>query len=138
MRSGFVSGVAAIFIAVLLVAESAGPHHPPRLFGRSKRSTLTGTVKEVSWENPPPAIQLSVPNGKGGVDTWGVEMNSPNNLVKQGWKSNTVKFGDKVSVVVNPLRAGEHGGLFVSIKLADGRVLGDKWTEDIESKGVVG
>jgi len=43
-----------------------------------------------------------------------------------------------VSVVVNPLRTGEHGGIFVSIKLADGRVLGDKWTEDIESKGVVG
>ena len=38
----------------------------------------------------------------------------------------------------NPLRAGEHGLLFLSIKLPDGRVLGDKWTEDIESKGVVG
>ena len=67
-----------------------------------------------------------------------VEMNSPNNLVKQGWKATILKGGDKVSVVINPLRTGEHGGSFVSIKLPDGRVLGDKWTEDIESKGVVG
>ena len=74
---------------------------------------------------------------QGKTEIWGVEMNSPNNLVKQGWRSNIVKAGDKVSVVVNPLRSGERGGAFVAIKLADGRVLGDKWTEDIESKGVV-
>jgi hypothetical protein len=138
MKLGFVSGVAAVAVAMLLVAGSAVAHHSPVMFDRAKRVTLTGTVKEFSWTNPHASIQLSVPNAKGVVEMWGVEMNSPNNLVKQGWKSNTVKLGDKVSVVVNPLRAGEHGGLFVSIKLADGRVLGDKWTEDIETKGVVG
>jgi len=137
MKKGFVSSVAVV-IVVLLVAGSAAAHHSPVQFDRTKRVTLTGTVKEFSWTNPHASIQLSVPNAKGVAETWGVEMNSPNNLVKQGWRSTTVKFGDKVSVVVNPLRTGEHGGIFVSIKLADGRVLGDKWTEDIESKGVVG
>jgi len=135
MKKGFVSGVALL---VLLVAGSALAHHSPVQFDRTKRVTITGTVKEFNWTNPHASIQLLVPNGKGVAETWGVEMNSPNNLVKQGWKSNILKFGDKVSVVVNPLRTGEHGGIFVSIKLADGRVLGDKWTEDIESKGVVG
>jgi hypothetical protein len=138
MKKGFVSGVAATVAVVLLVAGPAFAHHSPVMFDRSKRVTLTGTVKEFAWTNPHASIQLSVPNAKGVVETWGVEMNSPNNLVKQGWKSNIVKFGDKVSVVINPLRTGEHGGIFVSIKLPDGRVLGDKWTEDIESKGVVG
>jgi len=137
MKKGFVSGL-TVGIIVLLVAGSALAHHSPVQFDRTKRVTLTGTVKEFSWTNPHASIQLSVQNPKGGVETWGVEMNSPNNLVKQGWKSNIIKFGDKVSVVVNPLRTGEHGGIFVSIKLPDGRVLGDKWTEDIESKGVVG
>jgi hypothetical protein len=135
MKKGFVSGVALL---VLLVAGSALAHHSPVQFDRTKRVTITGTVKEFNWTNPHASIQLLVPNAKGVAETWGVEMNSPNNLVKQGWKSNILKFGDKVSVVVNPLRTGEHGGIFVSIKLADGRVLGDKWTEDIESKGVVG
>jgi len=123
---------------VLLVAGSVFAHHSPVMFDRSKKQTITGTVKEFVWTNPHASIQLEVANAQGQTEVWGVEMNSPNNLVKQGWKSNILKFGDKVSVVVNPLRTGEHGGIFVSIKLADGRVLGDKWTEDIESKGVVG
>ena len=122
----------------LLTAGSAAAHHSPVMFDRARRQTLTGTVKQFAWTNPHASIQLEVPSDQGKPDVWGVEMNSPNNLVKQGWRSNSVKFGDKVSVVVNPLRSGEHGGAFVSIKLADGRVLGDKWTEDIESKGTVG
>ena len=89
------------------------------------------------WTNPHASIQVEV-KGAQGPEVWGIEMNSPNNLVKQGWKSTILKGGDKVSVVGNPLRAGEHGLLFLSIKLPDGKVLGDKWTEDIESKGVAG
>lgn len=122
---------------LLLAAGTAAAHHSPVMFDRSKRVTLTGTVKEFAWMNPHSSIQLEVRNEQGGIDVWGVEMNSPNNLVRQGWKSNLIKGGDKVSIVINPLRSGEHGGAFVSIKLPDGRVLGDKWTEDIESKGVV-
>ena len=128
--------VAAVW--VLLAAGSAFAHHSPVMFDRDKKVTISGTVKEFSWVNPHASIQLEVKNAQGGVEVWGVEMNSPNNLVKQGWKSTVLHGGDRVSIVINPLRTGEHGGAFVSIKLADGRVLGDKWTEDIESKGVVG
>jgi hypothetical protein len=128
--------VAAVW--VLLVAGSVFAHHSPVMFDRSKKQTITGAVKEFVWTNPHASIQVEVVNAQGATEVWGVEMNSPNNLVKQGWKSTTLKGGDKVSVVGNPLRAGEHGLLFLSIKLADGKILGDKWTEDIESKGVVG
>jgi hypothetical protein len=130
--------VAVVSAAVLFVAGTAAAHHSPVMFDRSKRQTLVGTMKEFAWTNPHASIQLEVASAEGKTEVWGVEMNRPNNLVKQGWRSNSVKFGDKVSIVVNPLRSGEHGGAFVSIKLADGRILGDKWTEDIESKGVVG
>jgi len=130
--------IAAAAVWVLLAAGSVLAHHSPVMFDRSKKQTINGTVKEFIWTNPHASIQVDVVNAQGVSETWGVEMNSPNNLVKQGWKSTILKGGDKVSVVGNPLRAGEHGLLFLSIKLPDGRVLGDKWTEDIESKGVVG
>ena len=126
--------VAAVW--VLLVA-SVVAHHSPVMFDRSKKQTITGTVKEFSWTSPHASIQVEVAGAKG-PEIWGVEMNSPNNLVKQGWKSTILKGGDQVSVVGNPLREGEHGLLFLSIRLPNGKVLGDKWTEDIESKGVVG
>src|SRR5205085_6108691 len=114
-----------------LFAASLAAHHSPVMFDRSKKQAITGTVKEFVWTNPHASIQVEVVNAKGATEVWGVEMNSPNNLVKQGWKSTILKGGEKVSVVINPLRTGEHGGAFVSIKLPDGRVLGDKWTEDI-------
>jgi hypothetical protein len=50
-------------------------------------------------------------------------MNSPQNLIRLGWKRITIKSGDKVSVVVHPLRDGKPGGSFVSITLPDGRTL---------------
>ena len=135
MKKPVVTGAA---VWVLLVAGSVFAHHSPVMFDRSKKTTISGTVKEFVWTNPHASIQVEVVNAAGATEVWGVEMNSPNNLVKQGWKSTILKGGDKVSVVINPLRTGEHGGAFVSIKLPNGRVLGDKWTEDIESKGVVG
>ena len=54
---------------------------------------------------------------------WGVELTSPTYLVRAGWKSNTIKPGDKVTVVVNPVRSGEPAAIFVSLTLADGRTL---------------
>jgi len=134
MKRSLIVGVSAV---LLLVAGAASAHHSPILFDRTKKVALSGTVAEFAWMNPHASIQLDVPNSTGGKDRWGVEMNSPNNLVKDGWKSTLLKAGDKVTVVVNPLRSGERGGIFVSIKLADGRVFGDKWTEEIESKGTV-
>jgi hypothetical protein len=99
------------------------------MFDRSVTRTLVGTVVEFAWTNPHSSIQLDVPNGSGGSDRWGVEMGSPNSMVKNGWRSSSVKFGDKVTVVVNPLKSGEFGGIFVSITLPDGKRLGGRATD---------
>jgi hypothetical protein len=50
-------------------------------------------------------------------------MNPPPFLIRAGWKSSSLKAGDKVSVTLNPIRSGDPGGIFVSVTLADGRVL---------------
>jgi hypothetical protein len=113
---------AAVLTAVATVALSA--HHSPVMFDRSVRKTLVGTVVEFAWMNPHASIQLDVPNDGGGTDRWGVELGSPNSMVRNGWRSSLLKPGDKVTVVVNPLKSGELGGIFVAITLADGRTLG--------------
>ena len=117
---------ASIVMAVATVALSA--HHSPVMFDRSVRKTLVGTVVEFAWTNPHASIQLDVPNEAGGTDRWGVELGSPNSMVRTGWRSSSVKAGDKVTVVVNPLKSGEFGGIFMSITLADGRTLGGNAT----------
>lgn len=115
--------LAACLGAFLLLAASASAHHSFAMFDRSKEMTLVGVVAEFQWTNPHSWIELDVPNENGGRDKWSIELNSPNNLSRQGWKSNSIKPGDKISVVIWPLRSGEKGGLFISLTLPDGQVL---------------
>jgi Family of unknown function (DUF6152) len=60
-----------------------------------------------------------------GTVLWRIELNSPNNLRRQGWKPDSIKANDHIKVVVHPLRDGSLGGLFMSGTLADGSVLGE-------------
>jgi hypothetical protein len=106
-------------------AAQAVAHHSFAMFDQARQVPLKGTVKEFQWTNPHAFIELSVPNAKGVAETWSVELNSPNNLKRQGWKPATLKAGDQVTVVINPLRDGTKGGLFVSVTLPDGSTLGD-------------
>jgi hypothetical protein len=115
---------AAALVAAVVVTGSAVAHHSFAMFDRDKEVTLNGTVREFQWTNPHAFIEVEVAEG-GKVEKWSVEMNSPNNLTRQGWKSSMLKTGDKVSVTMNPLRDGKKGGLFVAITLADGKVIKD-------------
>ena len=122
------STLACVSVVIAALTVSLSAHHSPVMFDRSVRKTLVGTVVEFAWMNPHASIQLDVPNESGGMDRGGVEMGSPNSMVRNGWRSSLLKPGDKVSVVVNPLKSGELGGIFVSITLADGRTLGGNAT----------
>jgi hypothetical protein len=59
------------------------------------------------------------------VDHWSLECNSPNNLARQGWKSTSLKPGDKITVTFYPLKSGEKGGLFKILTLENGQVLSE-------------
>jgi len=113
---------------VLLVASVAPvlAHHSPAAFDRTKEVKLVGTVKEFRWQNPHTWIEVIVADEKGKDVIWGVELTSPTYLIRAGWKSNIIKPGDKVTVVVNPVRSGEPSGIFRSLTLADGRVLTER------------
>ncbi|HEX4025380.1 MAG TPA: DUF6152 family protein [Steroidobacteraceae bacterium] len=100
-------------------------HHSFAMFDQTQRVALHGTVRQFQWTNPHSWIYLDVPGPGGASHSWQVELNSPNNLKRQGWRSDAMKPGDQVTVVINPLRDGRKGGLFVSATLANGTVLGD-------------
>jgi len=106
-------------------------HHSFAMFDQGKEVTLVGTVKEFQWTNPHAFIHVEVAQGpEAGV--WDIELNSPNNLKRQGWKPSSVKPGDKVTLLANPLRdMSQHkGGLFIAVTLPDGTVLGDQTRAD--------
>jgi hypothetical protein len=118
--------LASVCAAALLTGSVAFAHHSAAGIDRNQSKTITGVVKEFRWGNPHAWIDLDVPNDKGAVDTWSIEMTSPTFLLRAGWKSSTIKAGEKLSVTVRPFRDGTPGGLFVSVTLPDGRVMTER------------
>lgn len=125
MMKTVVAGCLAAAVLCMGLASTAFAHHSFAMFDQSKKVPLVGTVRDFQWTNPHAFIIIDVPDATGHVFTWKVELNSPNNLKRQGWHSHVMKAGDKVTVVINPLRDGAKGGLFISATLPDGKVLGD-------------
>jgi hypothetical protein len=120
------TGVGYVAALVLLVVAPALAHHSPAAFDRTKQESLTGTVKEFRWQNPHSWILLEVADETGEAVVWSVEMTSPTYLVRAGWRSNTIKPGDTITVTVNPVRSGEPSGMFVSLRLEDGQELTER------------
>jgi hypothetical protein len=114
----------ALSAALLVASAPAWVHHSGAMFDSGKEQTLVGTITEYNWVNPHSSFKVSVQEADGKDVVWAIEMNAPQNLVRQGWKRTTLKSGDKVTVVVHPLRDGKPGGSFVAITLADGTKLG--------------
>jgi hypothetical protein len=114
-------------MALMVAAAAVQAHHSFAMFDQTQRVTIKGTVTDFQWTNPHAFIHLDVAAASGKTENWEIELNSPNNLKRQGWKSTSVKTGDKVTLITNPLRdMSEHkGGLFISLTLADGTVLGE-------------
>ena len=110
-------------LALVFAAAPAWAHHSFTMFDSTKMVTLTGTIKEFQWTNPHTFTWIDVPNPSGGVDTWAIEGMSPNYLGRRGWTKNTLKPGDKVSIVILPLKDGSKGGTFLRCTLADGTVM---------------
>jgi hypothetical protein len=118
------SAIFAATAAVMIIAGAAQAHHSGAMFDRTKQMTITGTVKEFNWTNPHASFAVEVMKPDGAGELWAVEMNSPNNLVREGWTRSTIKAGDKVSALINPLRDGKPGGVYVGITLPSGKYIG--------------
>jgi len=111
-------------ILTLSLAVSLLAHHSAAGVDQTKTVTHEGVVKHFSWANPHSYLEIEVINAKGVPEIWNLEMMPPTYLVRAGWTSKSVKVGDKVSFTARPMRNGDPGGLFVSIKLPDGKTLG--------------
>jgi hypothetical protein len=111
--------------AALIGLPSLMAHHSFAMFDQTKQVTLTGNVTEFQWTNPHAYIEIDVPDEKGVIKHWSVEMGSPSILMQSGWKFKDLKHGDKITVKLSPLRDGKPGGLLVQATLPDGRVLGN-------------
>ncbi|PYQ69826.1 MAG: hypothetical protein DMG04_26790 [Acidobacteria bacterium] len=122
MRTKF-AGIAAA-IGFFLATGTAIAHHSfAAEFDANRAVNLKGVVTKIEWMNPHTYFYLDVTEGDKVVN-WGMEMGSPNGLMRQGWTRNTLKVGDQVSVEGSQAKDGSHvGNARVVILTATGKRL---------------
>ncbi len=115
------SSLAALMAAFCLLAPAGAAlaHHSFAMFDRSRPTTVSGTVKEFQWTNPHVWIQILV-SGPDGEEEWGVECTSTNFMRRMGWSKESLKPGDRITIVIYPLKDGSKGGQFARLTALNG------------------
>lgn len=113
-----------VLLSLFLLSPLAFSHHSSSGIDPNGSVTVTGTVKEFKWGNPHSWIELEVVNDEGVTEIWNFEMNPPMYLMRDGFTRFSLKPGDKVDVTARPFFDGRPGGIYMSVKLPDGTVLG--------------
>jgi hypothetical protein len=105
------------------LAAPALAHHSFAMFDAKKTNTLAGTVKEFEWINPHVWLHLTAAGNDGKPVTWSFEAGGPGQLTVVGWKPDTLKPGDKITLGFHPLKDGSYGGQLLTVSFPDGKTL---------------
>jgi hypothetical protein len=118
MRAKFFLIIAGL--GMILAGRYAVAHHSfAAEFDSTKPFKFTGTVTEVKWMNPHTFFYIDVVDEKTKkVTNWGMEMGSPNILMRNGWRRDTMKVGDVVIVEGSKAKDGTPTGNARSVVLA--------------------
>jgi DNA/RNA endonuclease YhcR with UshA esterase domain len=112
-----------IVVGIILAGHPLPAHHAGATkYDEKKPVTLKGTVTKVEWMNPHVYYYIDVKDSSGKVQNWAVEGAPPNVLYRRGWKKDSLKAGDVVTVEgFLPRQAGLHDINGRTVTLADGR-----------------
>lgn len=100
--------IAALAVLLTAVVIPSFAHHSfSAEFDLNRKITLTGVVTKVEWTNPHTYFYVDVPEG-GKVINWALETAGPNTLYRQGWRRDSLKVGDHVTVTAYRARDESH------------------------------
>ena len=112
--------VLVTFALAVCAATVAHAHHSSAMYDQEKTLTLRGVVTQLRWTSPHVNVSVLADPGRGQAGVaWVLEATSPGNLMRAGWTRTSIKVGDRVSVLVAPLRDGTHGGWCRGVTLVD-------------------
>jgi hypothetical protein len=117
-----IAGLLAVAAVVAAAALCAEAHHSFAMFDQEKMITVSGTLKEFEFTNPHCWLHVNVVDPvTGRAVEWAFEMGSVGQIAAQGWKADTVKPGDKITIDAHPMKDGSRGGQYQAARLSDGR-----------------
>jgi hypothetical protein len=116
---GLAAGAALLAWGLPVLAHHSGA----AVFDNTKKIDLTGVVTKVEWVNPHAHFYIDVKDSAGKVTNWNLELASPSILVRNGWKRNSIKEGDTVTVTGSHARDNSNFGIAQTIVFPDGHKL---------------
>ena len=115
-------GLGLVFgLAILMVKPLIAHHSFDAEYDSKKLMTVTGYVTKLDWVNPHAWIFLDVKDDAGNVTSWACELGSPNLLMRNGWKRESLKTGDSVVVTGSAAKDGSHIASARTVRLGDGK-----------------
>ncbi len=114
--------VRVVACSLVLLGEPIHAHHAfSAVFDANQPVTLNGSVTKVEWQNPHAMVYIEVKARGGTATNWEVERPSPNGLMHQVWRRDSLKRGDALTVSGYLARDGSHLASARTIKFGDGR-----------------
>jgi hypothetical protein len=118
----------------LLALIAAGPllaHHSfAAEYDQKQPVTFKGVVTKLDWMNPHVYFYVDVKDKDGKVEHWACEAGNPNALARRGWKKNSLKADDQITVEGFRAKDGSFTMNARSITLADGTKVFEASWED--------
>lgn len=132
------AGIAGL-VGMIALGAPAMAHHSYAMFDQGNRVEITGTVTQFDWVNPHASLLVLVPGEDGGEDVeWWIEMSSIGGMAQGGWRRDSLKPGDEVTLEIHPLKDGNPGGQFIFADLPDGRRLGQVGGSPVNTRAAGG
>jgi hypothetical protein len=110
-----------LVVCAFVVSRPLLAHHSSAAYDMEHPVNMKGVVTNMEWTNPHVFIFLNVKDDNGSVEEWRVEGNSPNMLVRTGWKREMIKAGDQLLVNGAPAKNGSKVMRLITLTLANGQ-----------------
>ena len=117
-----------VVIALAVMDASLSAHHSAVAYAPQSIVLKNATITKVVWADPHIILSFTVKEANRTTSDWSTESGSPVSVARVGWKRNSIKAGDVVTIELFPAKNGARVGRLKKVIFSDGRELLDTQT----------
>jgi hypothetical protein len=118
------TALALAAVATFAFSAPALAHHSAAPFDFTRTAQMTGVVKDFQLINPHMRLTMVVNDSAHGPHDVDFEGHSLNIMYRGGWRKDMIKPGDKITVIMAPMKDGSEGGFVTAVVTASGQRVG--------------